>query len=61
MKVPTLPQIRADQKLLPTKSTGQLPGRRPRRSPRGQNGRQRSRSRAVVAVRPIKGGKVRSA
>ena len=62
MKVPTLLQIRADRKLLPTKSTGRLPGRRPRRSPRGQNGRQRSRrSRAVVVVRPIKGEKGRSA
>ena len=39
-----------------------LPGRRPRRSPRGQNGRQHNRrSRAVVVVRPTKGGKGRSA
>ena len=60
--VPKPPRIRANQKLLPTKSIGRLPGRRPRRSPQGRNGRQLSkRSKVVVVVRPIKGRKVRSA
>ena len=39
MKAPTLPRIRADRKLLLTKSTSRLPGRRPRRNPPSRSGR----------------------
>ena len=59
---PKLPRIRANRKLPLTKSTGRLPGRRQGRNRPGRRGRQLSkRSRVVVVVRPIKGGKVRSA
>ena len=61
-RVLKLPRIRANRKLPLTKSTSRLPGRRQGRNPPGQRGRQLSkRSRVVVVVRPIKGGKVRSA
>ena len=61
-RVPKLPRIQADWKLLLTKSIGWLPGRRLGRNPPGRSERQLSkRSRVVVVVRLIKGGKVRSA
>ena len=62
MMVPKPPRIWANRKLPLTKSTGRLPGRHQGRNPPDRRGRQLSkRSRVVVVVRPIKGGKVRSA